>query len=304
MIKTMRTMNATSRRRRRGQVAVETALVMPFFVFYIMGTIQLSLLHQARLMTKYASYKAARTGSIHNAKMAVMKKAALAAVLPFAGTGAPKGEHVFKTGNVTDFGLSYQLARANVQGMGTPIVDVTICNPTKDIFNQSGEDFMDFDNPKVAPITGEANADDATSEERNSNDKEWKPAWATRLNVQVTFYHRMVIPFANGMIWWMAMAKEDQETLRVLRMGSKNRESGGGTNKFNETTQIKAQKGHPSGQEYTLETLMDAARAHIYIMPIRASYGMRMQSNFFPSKAGFELPTKNECHIPFAKKGS
>ena len=50
-------------------------------------------------MTKYAAYKAARAGSIHSAKMKVDGAGgAGGACCPFAGTGAAKGEHVYKTG--------------------------------------------------------------------------------------------------------------------------------------------------------------------------------------------------------------
>jgi hypothetical protein len=254
-------------------------------------------------MTKYAAFKAARAGSIHNAKLEVMKKAALAVILPMAGTGSPKGEHVYKTASIGDYTMSYQLARMNTQISGTPIVDVTICNPTKTLFTQKNEKYPDFDNPDVAPIEGgdASKDDDVTISPAPNAAKSWKEAWGTRLNVQVTFYHRMVIPFANGMIWWMAMAQEDQQTLRVLRMGSEQRESSGGNNKFGDTTQIKAKKTQANG-DWTLETLVGAAYANIYIMPIRASYGRRMQSNFFPDKSGFELPSKNGCHIPWKKK--
>jgi hypothetical protein len=49
---------------------------------------------------------------------------------------------------------------------------------------------------------------------------------------------------------------------------------------------------------YTLEELKAQADKGNYIMPIRASYSMRMQSNFSDKAAG-ELPSSNLCHIPF-----
>src|SRR5688572_13227446 len=66
----------------RGQAAVETAIVMPLFVFTLLGLLQLGLLHQARLLTKYAAYKAVRSGSINRAKVDVMENAAIAVMLP------------------------------------------------------------------------------------------------------------------------------------------------------------------------------------------------------------------------------
>jgi len=66
----------TRRRRQRGQMAVETAIVMPLFVFLVLGIIQLSLMHQARSVTKYAAFRAARAGSMENANRQRMEQAA------------------------------------------------------------------------------------------------------------------------------------------------------------------------------------------------------------------------------------
>ena len=61
---------------------------MPLFVFIILGLLQLGLMHQAHLMAKYASYKAVRAGSLNRGDKAVMRRAALAVLLPLTtGTG-------------------------------------------------------------------------------------------------------------------------------------------------------------------------------------------------------------------------
>ena len=43
-----------------GQAFVETAITMPLFVFVILGTLQLGLMHQAHALTKYAAYVLSR----------------------------------------------------------------------------------------------------------------------------------------------------------------------------------------------------------------------------------------------------
>src|SRR5882672_3137010 len=65
-----------------GQAFVETALTMPLFVFVILGTLQLGLMHQAHALTKYAAYKAVRAGALRHAKKDVMERAAVAVLLP------------------------------------------------------------------------------------------------------------------------------------------------------------------------------------------------------------------------------
>jgi len=72
----------TARRRDRGQAAVETALTMPLLLFMILGTLQLFLLLQARLMAEHAVFTATRTGSLSSAKCTRMVHAALLTLLP------------------------------------------------------------------------------------------------------------------------------------------------------------------------------------------------------------------------------
>ena len=76
--------------RESGQAAVETAIVMPLFVFTLLGMLQLGLLHQSRLLTKYAAYKAVRSGSINRGEVKVMENAAIAVMLPLLAKSAPR----------------------------------------------------------------------------------------------------------------------------------------------------------------------------------------------------------------------
>src|SRR5689334_11819330 len=68
--------------RESGQVAVEAALVMPLFVFFILGILQLGLIAQARVMAKYAAYRAARVGAMNNADPQAIESAAIFHLLP------------------------------------------------------------------------------------------------------------------------------------------------------------------------------------------------------------------------------
>lgn len=88
---------ATPRRQRaRGQAAVEAAVVMPLTVFLVLGTLQLFLMLQARLMAQYAAWWAAREGSVTQGSCGAMEDVALKALLPtfvaLRDTGAVEAE--------------------------------------------------------------------------------------------------------------------------------------------------------------------------------------------------------------------
>ena len=68
-----------------GQAAVESAIVMPLMVFFCLGIIQLTMLQQAKLMTEYAAYQAARAGIVWNGNNERMHDAAIVALLPTMG---------------------------------------------------------------------------------------------------------------------------------------------------------------------------------------------------------------------------
>jgi hypothetical protein len=256
--------------RESGQAAVETAIVMPLFVFTLLGMIQLGLLHQSRLLTKYAAYKAVRAGSINRGKVKVMENAAIAVMLPLLAKSSPRwsgsGRHqpqymVYNVGDAGKYGDAYAdvvSSRGN-QAFGKKMVEVTICGP----LNGS---MKDFDDHRVNP-------------------GDWKSFEATKLAIQVTTYMPLYIPFANAFIWWAARGEEGPAralAMKNLRMKTKTEQAEG--------------RQSPNGS-WTLKELQGEAENGNYIMPVRASYAMRMHSNF-----ASQPPSTNECHIPWKKK--
>ena len=283
---------------------METAITMPMFIFLLLGMLQLGLLHQARVMTKYAAYRAVRVGSIHNAKHSAMIRAALGALLPFSGRQGSMSFFRLATpgggegsGSMTgDFSNSWSEAvRMNEPALQGPvkgnvdpkdrIVDVMVCEPyTRNGFMQG-----DFDDPEggMAALT----IDEASREEipenvdpsdPNPSAYNWRQYNAGRLTVQVTFYHRMVIPFVNGVIWHTSRGDASTTMMRTLRMGTEDEPRRGNSGRL-------------------IEKLDSLAARGVYVMPIRASWSMRMQSNFIQSGSDFELPADNECIIPWSK---
>jgi hypothetical protein len=235
-----------------GQAAVEAAIVLPLFVFLMLGILQIGLMHQARLMTKYASYRAVRAGALHNAKTEEMERAALAVLLPLVSQDRGGGEYIQSINSASDFKSKWGASGVTTNKMpdaDMKYVEIVTCGPLKG--DVGGGKEVDFDDPNNAGQAG------------------WKESQKTKLRVQATFNYRMPIPFANWVIHAAAMNKE---VPWVLRMGKKST----GPSKF----------AHSRYQKYR-----EAADGGMYILPIRAAYTMRMQSNLYVS----QLPESNEC---------
>ncbi|SET11995.1 TadE-like protein [Myxococcus fulvus] len=256
-------------RAQSGQSAVETAIVLPLFVFLILGILQLGLMHQARLLTKYAAYKAVRAGSIHNANVREMEKAAVAVLLPMLAqraSGEGGIEYVRPVGSGQEFADKWKELKDNkMADTELKYAEVTICGPTKADAGGSGGE-VDFDDP-----------DNATS-------GDWKQSHRTKLRIQVTFNYRLVVPFADWVIFNAARARDMP---MLMRMGEV---------KGTEKSKVAVRK---FGSASTGEGPYDAAASkRIYIAPIRATYTMRMQSNLYTNND--DLPSRNACLFPFA----
>lgn len=68
--------------RQSGQAAVEAALTLPLVVFLVLGTLQLFMMLQARILAQVAAYRAVRAGSLNHADCRPMMHAALVTMLP------------------------------------------------------------------------------------------------------------------------------------------------------------------------------------------------------------------------------
>lgn len=255
-------------RAQSGQAAVETAVVLPLFVFLILGTLQLGLMHQARLLTKYAAYKAVRTGSLRNASVTEMERAAVAVMLPMLGkrtSGEGSIEYVRPVGSGQEFATKWNELKTNrMAETSLQNVEVTICGPTREELGGGGGE-LDFDDPAVA-----ASGD-------------WRQSMRTKLRVQVTFNYRLVIPFADWVIYHAARGKEIATELRLGKVKEKER-----------ANVARHRFGSAGKGENPYES---AAGQGIYIAPIRATYTMRMQSNLVLDNG---IPERNECIFPFS----
>ncbi len=262
---------------------METAIVMPLFIFIVLGILQLSLMQQARLLTKYAAYKATRAGALNRADQKSMDAAAVAVMMPMltranpisSGSARMQPQYgLYNVSSASDYSQHFKEVfegRQNEHANGKPLVEVVICHPLQSDVQPTD----DFDNPTVNPV-----------------DPNWRNFENTKLSVQVTTYYHLVIPFANAFLWWASygeMGTQRAATMKTLRMhheGSKNK------------TVRKVYEGNKKGG-YTLQDLKSEAENGNYIMPVRASYSMRMHSNLAENA---QLKSENECHVPFDRK--
>jgi len=257
-----------------GQALVETAIVMPLFVFVLLGTLQLGLMHQAQALTTYAAYRAARAGALNHAQHSVMRRAAAAPLMPMMSIpGGGGGEKVFTIQSAAEYALKVQAIRA-LDFAPIPPVEVKICGPTlAQIGTRNGLNANAPNLNGVVQFDAPLNIDQAN----------WRASDRTKLRVEVTFQYRMPIPFANMMIYQIARGQEDAELLLVTRTGE-DRDWG---------------RFRRREQRFVADAM--AAAGMGYTLPIRATYTMRMMSDLYPRRSGYTLPQNNTCHIPFAR---
>lgn len=269
--------------RRSGQAVVETIIVMPLFLFILLGLMQLSLLHQARLLTKYAAYKAVRAGALNRADQRAMTNAAIAVMLPMltqqnpiaAGSGRYQPQYgVYNVSTPMRYVRAFEdvaWARQNMAFGSHPMVDVTVCHPLAFDLTPG----RDFDDHRTNPLGANGG---------------WRQFESTKLSIQVTTYLNLYIPYANAILWWASYGELDSQRLATMKMLRMRYDGPKSQNRTRQTFGFQ--------QPYTLAELRQQALNGNYIMPVRGSYSMRMHSNLVEHSG---LPFVNRCHVPFFK---
>ena len=294
----------------RGQALVESAIVMPLMTFLILGIMQLTMMQHARVMTEYAAFNAARAGIVWNADGIIMENAAIISLMPtYEGLfkQSDLGNPLQMLKRIAQRALLYQKSRrlpqavdllkngtgkiinklpisqsnkgklgtqkdalldaaekaadkALVDGItkalgpsGMRFVQVEILNPTKGDFGSRGRE-IHFDDPK--------------------NIKQ------TRLSIQVQYLYMMRVPFANMIISqaWLAGQAGKQLYGAIWNPQEKKKESG-----FRSDNPLTTS----SFFDPTLTAMAKLASQGVYMVPIKTTYTMRMQSN--PYKQSLEV---------------
>lgn len=264
-----------------GQVAVETAITVPMMIFFVLGTIQLGMVHQAQLMTEYAAYRAARSAIVNNGDCDRMRHSAYIALTPTLPNpsefGVPIKGRADTLWNAAQLFNFWRVATWLTSRLGFDPVQVRVLNPSAASLNNT------FNSLDWRPARNEIDFDDL------------RPAAiaANNLSVQVKYFYDMRIPFANRLIhsWYMGAELlknnvgplfESQEFgFRLGPLGTVST----GVNSY----ELLEARGMMKGGDYVplwiAAHLPNAGPLHpMYFLPLKATYTMRMQSNLMRSK--------------------
>jgi hypothetical protein len=249
--------------RQSGQAAVETALVVPMMVFLVLGIIQLGMVHHARLMTEYGAYRAVRAGIVNHGDCGIMEKSALVALLPTLGPLKTLPGRVDTLDRAATINEAYSQVAL---GPGAPpmfytagplpLLRVEVVNPKSselpNLFSLYGshmqEREIDYDDIRDARVI-EANL----------------------LSVRLIYFYELRIPFANWQLHSFYMGRDYLDELRGVQF--ENQRVGGES----ATAYLERRGAEQGGDSERVATLAGTGR---YVMPLVATWSMRMQSNF------------------------
>lgn len=302
----------------RGQATVESAIVMPLMVFVVLGIVQMSMIQHARIMTEYSAFCAARAGIVWNAEPSVMESAALIALMPTYdelmdehGLADP-GQFLRR---IAERALNYQINRRLTRFVGETlsaaaaagvtnalgdsdrgVVEVQVLHPTRGDVQYEGNSqlgqWLDDaiggldlpgglganDIPGMGPLQDalryrayEVDFDDVRSGgARNAN----------RLTVRVQYLYTMRVPFANWVIHHAWLAQEAGQQLYGAVWNPQTQE--GATGFAEDETELtyefmRQRLGDRDGG--ILRDMAAVGSEGVYMIPLYATYTMRMQSN-------------------------
>jgi hypothetical protein len=300
-----------------GQALVEAAIVMPLMTFLILGVIQLVMVQHAKIMTEYAAFTAARAGIVWNADPGIMQSAAIISLMPTY-------EGVFEQGDlgnpmqmlkrIVQRAMIYQVHRRlpeaieslrngtdgiiDALGGGASIVsqrdrlldavergaDAALVNSINNALGGSSDDMISIQivEPKknqFALRKDEIDFDDPANFEKS------------RLSIKVRYLYMMRVPFANWIIHQSWLAKEAGQQLYGAiwnpQMGNAARGETGFRNVNPLDLQGVTYNPSVSGNRHVIQMVASLAGQGVYMVPLYATYTMRMQSN--PYKESIEM---------------
>ncbi|MCP3058874.1 pilus assembly protein [Myxococcus sp. K38C18041901] len=249
-----------------GQAAVETAIVVPMMVFMVLGIIQLGMVHNARLMTEYGAYRAVRAGIVNHGDCTLMEKAALSALLP---TLPPLPG---KDGRVDTLDAARKVHTNFVQRLfaanrllpfyleaGLPLFRVDVLNPSRgelsQLFTTYGVQGREIDYDDVR--------DDRVIE-------------ANLLSIRLTYFYELRIPFANMQLHAFYLGREYLDQLKGMQFELQ-RVGGRNAIQYLQERALSKQGDFPK----IVALARGTGRDRHYVMPLVATWTMRMQSNLF-----------------------
>jgi hypothetical protein len=297
----------------RGQALLEAALVLPLMVVVVLGILQLTEIEQARIMTEYAAFSAARAGIVWSGSNERMRDAAMVALLPTFG----------RTDSLPAIAATMSALRSRDEAFlslpwqapiphdinGAPlngVVRVDTINPQggdelAQIWNaKGGADWkeLDFDGAYTYPEHPALSRHFDTFDELPGSDDSQEPyRKAQVLSIRVRYWYELRIPIAN----WFVFAAWYAANAHLALRGALDRPTlGARANAVNRTSDLSGleqrtmgianEKGFPTAYRSEMDLLwriasgwqgIGAERGRRFFIPISATHSMRMQSNFY-----------------------
>ncbi len=288
---------------RRGQALVESAIVIPLMTFIILGVVQLAMIQHARLMTEYAAFNAARAGIVWNADRFVMQNAAIISLLPTMEglvNETSAGNPAKMLLQIVQRALIYQAHRRVAQASdfirnGTDAIidmlstsiqggarqfrdrvlnaaetaaDTALRGIINGIFGTQDIVEIEIHSPKLSDFGGVHSTEIEFDDVMQGDD--WRNK--TRLSIEVIYLYTLRIPFANRIIHTAYIAGQVGVNLYGAVWNPQTR---AGETGFRSVAPVNL-----SGRGDRLTRQLWQAASHgVFMIPLRATYSMRMQSN-------------------------
>ncbi len=245
---------------------------MPMMVIVMLGIMQLGMLHHARLMTEYAAYRAVRAGIVNSGSCELMEDSALIALLPTLGPvpGVVGRTDTIPTALLMRAVYKKTLNKAKYTPTSLKVVDVKVLNPKKSeisgLFNTYG-------------VWSETSGRQYTEEIDFDDIRDARVVAANLLTIRVTYYYDMRVPLANKFIHGWYMGLEYLGDLRGVQFD--NQKAFGG---LDESKYLELQGGLRGGDFAEMALLANRPLKPMYVVPLVATYSMRMQSNLMQNQ--------------------
>lgn len=239
--------------RESGQAAVESALTLPLVLFMVLGTMQLFLALQARILAQHAIQRAVRQGSLHFANCEVMRGTAITHLIPAIQPFAKPG---------TGFATKNNKLRNHVKSI---VVDGGFTYSQMKMPNYSSQVIW---LERLSPLAGDVSGIDIEDEW----DRPPPQGQKFELSVRMIFWYPLRIPFANWVLAHAVLAGENVQDYTAQ-------------NPYLLTQKANWQQGAtPLGPDKIRTEFKNRVNRQEYVLPIQTSAVMRMMT---PPRARF-----------------
>jgi hypothetical protein len=186
--------DAAAGNRRRGQALVEFLIIFPTLILLVLGAFQFALIYQAKQTLNYATFMAARQGSLKNGRMTPIKDGLAAGMTPLFN---------IKPEILDTEGLLRARLIAAVEAFNPLNTRVEILNPTAAAYNAHKGDSEDG---KSIPNDNLMYRSSAAKGGMSVQD-------ANLLTIRVTYCTRLVVPIVNRVIYALYFGFSGEQVL-------------------------------------------------------------------------------------------